>query len=75
MGAGRAGSGALPLSLVGAALGCDVLRTGFEDTAHLPNSELAGTNARLVEHMVKLARSVGREIASPQEARAILNLA
>jgi 3-keto-5-aminohexanoate cleavage enzyme len=63
-----------PLSTVGAALGCSVLRTGFEDTAHLPNGELAGTNVRLVEAMVKLAHSVGREIASPEEAHAILNL-
>jgi len=62
------------LSIVGAALGCNILRTGFEDTVNLPNGELAGTNASLVETMVKLARSVGREIASPEEARIILNL-
>jgi 3-keto-5-aminohexanoate cleavage enzyme len=62
------------MSTVGAALGCDVLRTGFEDTACLPNGELAGTNAKLVEALVKLARATGREIASPEEARVILNL-
>lgn len=62
------------ISTVAAALGADALRTGFEDTAHLPSGELAGTNARLVEALVKIARSVGREIASPDEARAMLGL-
>jgi 3-keto-5-aminohexanoate cleavage enzyme len=63
-----------PLSTVAAALGADVVRTGFEDATDLPNGELAGTNARLVETLVGLVRSVGRDIASPDEARARFNL-
>jgi 3-keto-5-aminohexanoate cleavage enzyme len=63
-----------PVSVAAAAMGADVLRTGFEDAAHLPDGSIASTNARMVEAMVKLARSVGREIASPDEARALYNL-
>jgi uncharacterized protein (DUF849 family) len=33
------------------------------------------TNAALVDEVVKLARLVGREIASPQEARKMLGIA
>lgn len=33
------------------------------------------TNAALVDEVVKLARLVGREIASPQEAREMLGIA
>jgi 3-keto-5-aminohexanoate cleavage enzyme len=59
---------------IGAALGADVLRTGFEDTAELPDGSAAGTNARLVEALVRIVRANGREPASPTEARAILGL-
>ena len=62
------------MATVAAALGADVLRTGFEDTVHLPNGELSPTNAGLVEALVGIVRSVGREVASPTEARAVLNL-
>ncbi len=34
----------------------------------------AKSNAELVEKIVKIARSVGREIATPDEARAITGL-
>ncbi len=51
-----------------------MLRTGFEDSIHLPNGDVAGTNARLVEALVKIVRTLGREIASPAEAREILSL-
>lgn len=63
------------ISTVAGALGADVLRTGFEDTIHLPDGEVAGTNARLVEALVKIVRTLGREIATPAEAREILSLA
>ncbi len=51
------------------------LRTGLEDTFYLPNGERAGTNGALIEAIVQCARNAGREIASPEEARAHLNLA
>jgi 3-keto-5-aminohexanoate cleavage enzyme len=63
------------VSVAAAAMGADVIRTGYEDTALLPNGDTAPTNAEMVEKMVGLVRAVGREIASPAEARAIYGLA
>ena len=54
-------------------LGGDV-RTGLEDTFHLPNGDRANDNGRLVEALVNIAREVGREPASPAEARQMLGL-
>jgi uncharacterized protein (DUF849 family) len=50
------------------------LRTGVEDTFYLPDGERAAGNGPLIEAMVRLAREVGREIASPDEARVRLHL-
>ncbi|MCB9716400.1 MAG: 3-keto-5-aminohexanoate cleavage protein [Myxococcales bacterium] len=50
------------------------LRTGLEDTFYLPDGERARGNGDLVEAMARCAREVGREIASPAEARATLGL-
>jgi 3-keto-5-aminohexanoate cleavage enzyme len=50
------------------------VRVGWEDNPYLPNGEIAETNARLVEIVVDLARSLGREIASPERAREIIGL-
>ena len=47
------------------------VRVGWEDNPYLPDGTLARTNAELVEVVVKMAEAVGREIASPAEARAI----
>lgn len=49
-------------------------RTGLEDTFYLPSGEKATTNGQLVETLVKIAREVGREVASPAEAREILGI-
>lgn len=54
-------------------LGGDV-RTGLEDTFYLPNGDRANDNGRLVEALVNIAREVGREPASPAEARQMLGL-
>lgn len=50
------------------------LRTGLEDTFYLPNGDKATSNGQLVEAIVKQAREVGREIATPAEARKIAGL-
>lgn len=50
------------------------LRTGLEDTFYLPDGSRAGSNGQLIEALVKTAREVGRDIASPAEARQILGL-
>lgn len=51
------------------------VRVGWEDNPYLPNGELASSNAELVEQVTKLAAQVGRDVATPQEAREIIGLA
>jgi 3-keto-5-aminohexanoate cleavage enzyme len=48
---------------------------GFEDNIYLNPGVPAKSNAEMVEKAVRLARELGREIASPEEARKILGLA
>lgn len=50
------------------------LRTGVEDTFYLPNSDKVAGNGPLIEAMASLAREVGREPASSQEARQLLGI-
>jgi uncharacterized protein (DUF849 family) len=54
-------------------LGGDV-RTGLEDTFYLPNGDRAEDNGRLIEALVNIAREVGRDPASPNEARQMLGV-
>ncbi|SHF06623.1 3-keto-5-aminohexanoate cleavage enzyme [Desulfacinum infernum DSM 9756] len=62
----------IPLATAAIVMGGHV-RVGLEDNLTLPDGSPA-TNAGLVEKVVRIAREVGREIASPDEARRILNL-
>jgi len=48
------------------------LRTGVEDTVYLPDGSKTTGNGALIEAMVKMAREVGREPATPDEVRAAL---
>jgi 3-keto-5-aminohexanoate cleavage enzyme len=50
------------------------VRTGFEDNLYLERGVLAKSNGELVEKVVKIAKLLGREIATPAEAREILSL-
>ncbi len=50
------------------------VRVGFEDNIYLEKGLLASSNAQLVEKVVKMAGENGRDIASPQEARAMLRM-
>ena len=50
------------------------VRTGLEDTLHYAKGRPATSNAQLVERMVRIARDIGREPATVQEAQAILGL-
>ena len=50
------------------------LRTGVEDTFYLRNGDRCRGNGDLVSELVTLAREVGREIATPDEARQLLSL-
>jgi uncharacterized protein (DUF849 family) len=49
-------------------------RVGMEDNIFVEKGVLAKSNGELVEKMVKIAKLLGREIATPDEARKILGL-
>jgi 3-keto-5-aminohexanoate cleavage enzyme len=63
----------LPLGAVAIILGGHV-RVGFEDNIYYSRGVLAKSNGELVARMVRLARELGRSVASPAEARKILKL-
>lgn len=50
------------------------VRVGFEDNIYYRKGELADSNARFVERVVRIAREVGREPATVGQARKILSL-
>ena len=58
-----------------AAVACTMggnFRVGLEDNFYLPNNEMAKSNGECVEWGVKLAQMMGREVATIDEARAML---
>ena len=62
-----------PMTTMGIIMGGHV-RVGFEDNIYLAEGVPAKSNAELVEKIVRIGRDLGREIASPDEAREILHL-
>ena len=50
------------------------IRVGLEDNFYLEEGRMASGNAELVEKAVRLARDLGREVATGAEAREILEL-
>lgn len=50
------------------------VRVGLEDNVYIAKGVLARSNAELVEKAVRIAREIGREVATPDEAREILKL-
>ena len=50
------------------------VRVGFEDNLYIEKGVLAKSNGELVEKVVKLAKLLGRAIATPDEAREILSI-
>lgn len=50
------------------------VRVGFEDNVYLAKGVLAKSNGELVQKVVRLAKELGREVATPAEARRILSL-
>lgn len=50
------------------------VRVGFEDNVYLSKGVLAKSNGELVAKVVRMAKELGREIATPAEARKILGL-
>ena len=50
------------------------VRVGFEDNVYIEKSRLAASNAEAVAKIVRIAKELGREIASPDEAREMLGI-
>lgn len=63
----------LPISVTSIALGGNV-RLGFEDNIYYEKGILAKSNAQLVKRIVRIAKEIGRKIATPDEARKLLRL-
>jgi 3-keto-5-aminohexanoate cleavage enzyme len=66
------GPAEIPLATAAIAMGGHV-RVGIEDNLRLPDGRLA-TNAQLVATVAAIAAAMGRDVASPAEARGILSL-
>ena len=66
----------LPMTVVGIILGTDCVRVGMDDTLWMyPHSEEKITDcADVVRKVATITRELGREIASPQDAKEILGL-
>lgn len=67
------GRNEFPMAAMGILMGGHV-RVGFEDNVYLQKGQPAKSNGKLVEKVVRLAKELGREIATPADARKILSL-
>jgi len=67
------GKAQFPILTLGITLGGDV-RVGMEDNIYLSKSVLAKRNVELVSKIVRIAKELGKEIATPAEAREILQI-
>jgi len=67
------GRAAFPMAALAIISGGHV-RVGFEDNIYLERGVLAKSNAELVEKVVRIAKELSREIATPKEARKIIGL-
>jgi 3-keto-5-aminohexanoate cleavage enzyme len=56
-------------------LGAPGIRTGLEDVSYISKGVLAPSNAALVEMAVRLAKTLGREVATQEQAKELLSLA
>jgi uncharacterized protein (DUF849 family) len=68
-----AGRNQIPLATMGAAMGANV-RVGLEDSLWIGPGQLASSNAEQVSRMRVILEALNLEVATPDEARAILNL-
>jgi 3-keto-5-aminohexanoate cleavage enzyme len=55
-------------------MGATTIRVGFEDSVYYAPGKTATTNVERVEHIVSLINQLGFEVATPAEAREILEL-
>ena len=66
----------LPMTVLGIMLGVDLVRVGIEDMfwSYPHKDEVIQKPSDSVEKIVQIARALGREIATPAEARKILGI-
>ena len=50
------------------------IRVGLEDNVYYNSGVLADSNEQFVGRVARLAREIGREVATPDDARQILGL-
>ncbi len=67
------GKGHLPVMYAALAMGGHV-RVGMEDNIFYSKGVLAETNAQFVERTVRIIKELGKEVATPEEARQILGV-
>ena len=67
------GAAQFPMLAMGMILGHHV-RVGLEDNVFYAPHQLAESNAQMVERVVRLARELGRPIATPAQAREMMGL-
>jgi len=67
------GPNQLPLNAMAILLGFHA-RTGLEDNIYYKRGELARSNVQLVERVVRIAKELNREIATPTQARQMLGI-
>jgi 3-keto-5-aminohexanoate cleavage enzyme len=63
----------LPSTVMALCQGANI-RTGLEDNIYYRKGELAKSNVQLVERMVRIAREIGREVATVDEAVEMLGV-
>ena len=68
-----AGRSQIPMATMAAAMGGHV-RVGLEDNLYIAKGRLAASNAEQVTLIREIVERLGREVATPDEARAILHL-
>ncbi|MBO6919440.1 MAG: 3-keto-5-aminohexanoate cleavage protein [Rhizobiaceae bacterium] len=68
-----AGSAQIPMATTASQMGGNV-RVGLEDSLFIKRGELAKSNAQQVEKIRRVVEELGSEVATPDEAREILDL-
>lgn len=68
-----AGRNQIPLATIGAAMGANV-RVGLEDSLWIGPGQLAASNAEQVNRIRTILEALNLEVATPDEARALLRL-
>jgi 3-keto-5-aminohexanoate cleavage enzyme len=63
----------LPVAVTAMAMGGHV-RTGFEDTIYYERGRIATSNGELIARVARIARELGREPATPDQAREIIGI-